>query len=404
LHESLVRLGTWLPFAQAAEALAFFTGVTVSEPTVRRLTEGAGAAYEAVQTAAVETLEEELPPAPLGSRVQLLSVDGAMVPLLHHEWAEVKTLAIGAVGQPVQEGTEWMVHTEELSYFSRLTDAETFGRLALVETHRRGTETARTVCAVSDGAVWIQGFVDLHRPDAVRILDFPHALGYVAQAGQAVYGEGTEAFMQWFTRQRQALQHGNPEEVLRALRQFAATVKPRARTTVQASLDYLQKRRGMLDYAWFQARGYPIGSGSVESANKLVVERRLKGAGMHWARAHVNPMVAWRTVACSDRWAEAWPQIVQQVRQHAWQRRVLPGKLSRSDQRPALSTSPPAQPAEPLPPAPAEGATQRAPALAPTRPPTSQAPYRPPPDHPWRRHCLGRTKSHSPVAACTAKL
>ena len=30
----------------------------------------------------------------------------------------------------------------------------------------------------------------------------------------------------------------------------------------------------------YQAAGWPIGSGSVESANKLVVEARLKGAGM----------------------------------------------------------------------------------------------------------------------------
>jgi len=30
----------------------------------------------------------------------------------------------------------------------------------------------------------------------------------------------------------------------------------------------------------------------VESANKLVVEGRLKGSGMHWARAQVTPMVA----------------------------------------------------------------------------------------------------------------
>jgi hypothetical protein len=42
------------------------------------------------------------------------------------------------------------------------TDVKT----ALVDTPRRGTETARTVCAVSDGAEWSQGFVDLHRPAA----------------------------------------------------------------------------------------------------------------------------------------------------------------------------------------------------------------------------------------------
>ena len=72
---------------------------------------------------------------------------------------------------------------------------------------------------------------------------------------------------------------------------------------------------------------------SVESANKVVVESRLKGAGMHWARPHVNPLVALRTIACSDRWAEAWPQIAQQVRHQAWQRRLRRLEASPQPQR-----------------------------------------------------------------------
>ena len=43
-----------------------------------------------------------------------------MVPLLHQEWAEVKTLAIGNIGEPVLERGEWTVHAQEMSYFSRL--------------------------------------------------------------------------------------------------------------------------------------------------------------------------------------------------------------------------------------------------------------------------------------------
>jgi hypothetical protein len=327
-----------------------------------------------------------------------------MVPLIHQEGAEVRTLAVGTVGRPVCEGSEWVVHTEELSYVSRLTDAEPFGRLALVETHRRGTETAQTVGAASDGAPWIQGFVDLHRLDAVRILDFPHALGYVAQAGQVLYGKGTTAFTQWCTRQRHTLPHGDPVAVLHALRRLAATAKRRAEAltmvTVQESLGYWEKRRGMLDYAWFQAQAYPIGSGSVESANKLVVERRLKGAGMHWARAPVNPRVALRTVACSDRWADAWPQIVQHMRQHIWQRRVQHQKSKRPSHPPL-----PAQPPVPL--APAAGATRatrRTPSPRPALPKTPKAPYRPRPDHPWRRFRIGRARSQPPVAAYAAKL
>lgn len=43
------------------------------------------AAYVAVQTAEVEQLERRLPPAPEGPAVQLMSVDGAYVPLVHKE-------------------------------------------------------------------------------------------------------------------------------------------------------------------------------------------------------------------------------------------------------------------------------------------------------------------------------
>jgi hypothetical protein len=69
-----------------------------------------------------------------------------------------------------------------------------------------------------------------------------------------------------------------------------------------------------IQYAVLGAQGYPRGSGSVESATTLVVEVRLKGAGLRWARPHVNSLVVLRSVACSDRWAEAWPQITGHLR------------------------------------------------------------------------------------------
>jgi hypothetical protein len=345
-----------------------------------------------VQTAAVERLAGELPPAPAGPRVQMLSVDGAMVPLQHQEWAEVKTLAIGTVDLPVQEGGEWVVHTQALSYCSRLAEAETFRRFALIETHRRGTETAKMVCAMSDGAEWIQGFVDLHRPDAVRILDFPHAASALVRAGQAVYGEGTAAFTRWFTPQRHTLRHGIPQACSRPCGSWQGRRRRRralaAVATVQDRLRYLEIRRDMLANAWCDARGYPIGSGSVESANKLVVERRLKGAGMHWARAHVNPMVALRAMACSDRWSEAWPQLVEQRRHHSWQARRRRQGASRLAQTAGLAPTvpPPGSVACTTAPAPApHSAPRRAPSPQPVARKVSQGPYRPTPDHPWRR-------------------
>jgi hypothetical protein len=172
----------------------------VTASTVRRQTEAAGAAYVAVQTREVEQLELELPPAPPGPAL-LMSVDGAFVPLVGGEWAEVKTWALGEVAPPLQVKGETVIQTQALSYVSRLADVTTFQRLALVETHRRGVETAGAVGAVTDGAEWCQGIVDFHRAGATRILDFPHAGEHVAQIGQAVFGEGTATTDTWGTPQ-----------------------------------------------------------------------------------------------------------------------------------------------------------------------------------------------------------
>ncbi len=169
LQESLVRctrrVPAWIPsFAKAAAELAWFTQVEVSKATACRLTEATGAAAVAVETREVERIEREYPSAPAGPDTLLFSVDGAMVPLLHGQWAEVRTLAVGAVAPSVtQDGTR-VIQTHELSYVSRLADSTTFGRLALGELHRRGLERARRVGAVVDGADWCQALSTSTRP------------------------------------------------------------------------------------------------------------------------------------------------------------------------------------------------------------------------------------------------
>ena len=69
-----------------------------------------------------------------------------------------------------------------------------------------------------------------------------------------------------------------------------------------------------MQYPEFRRNGWPIGSGMVESANKNVVEARLKGTGMHWERSNVNPMLALRTAICNDRWQEMWKKALKHHR------------------------------------------------------------------------------------------
>jgi hypothetical protein len=104
-YEGLVRLGAWLPFGKSAQLVEHLLRVKVSGSTGRRYTEAAGATYEALQTERVAQIEQRLPEPPLGPAQQLLSVDGAMVPLVKGEWAEVKTLAIGEVTMGQKRGS-----------------------------------------------------------------------------------------------------------------------------------------------------------------------------------------------------------------------------------------------------------------------------------------------------------
>ncbi len=361
LQEDLVHLSTWMPFERAAKELAHFTRVQVSDTSVRHHTEVAGAAYVAVQTAELERLERERPPGPSGPDVVQVSADGAMVPLVSGEWAEVKTAAVGRVEVVTNRDGIAEAHARELSYFSRLADAETFTRHAWIELHRAGVASAKTVCGVMDGADWEQTFLDVHRPDAVRILDFPHAVEYLTKAAQATWCVGAPVADNWVQQQAHTLKHDEhgAAKVLIALAHLPieqATDPTAARQARETALNYLTKRLDQIQYARFQAQGFPIGSGSVESANKLVVEARLKGSGMHWARSHVNPLVALRTIACSDRWAEAWPRIAHHLHDQAGQRRLQRQRARRaarigtcSNQVTPMAAPPPAKPLSPAP-------------------------------------------------------
>lgn len=305
LQAHLSRLGARLSFAEAADELWHLKGVRVAAATARRRTEADGAVYAAWQDAEAARVLADPPPPRRGPATQHVSVDGAMVGLVDGSWREVRTLAIGTVVPGRDPGT---VRCEELSYCSRLCDAERFTALAAGEVHRRGVETAGRVALVVDGAEGEQTFADAHCPEAIRILDFGHAAQRLSDVAEAAWGRG-DLTSAWAAGQRAELRDGAPEAVLAAIR---AVPLASARDAAEAArvhaetLGSLEPRVAQMRDAAFRAQGLPIGSGIVESANAHVVKARLSGAGRRWAEPHVTPMVALRGAICSDRWAEAW--------------------------------------------------------------------------------------------------
>jgi hypothetical protein len=342
--------------------LARLTGVHVSAALVRRLTEAVGATAVAQADAEVAHLEQTLPPPPVSPERLVLGADGAMVPLVGGEWAEVKLVSIG---EPVAEAAA--VRTQHVTYFARLADAATFTTQALGELHRRGVETADVVAAVQDGAVWLQGFVDVHRPDAVRILDWPHACEHLQALVEHLFGSGTARTQRVVARLRSWLWEHGPTRVLAVLDAWQ-----RVRPAVAREVAYFRDRQAQMDYPAFRAAGWPVGSGATESGHKQVMQARLKGAGMHWARSHVNPLLALCLLECNARWDTEQSSLWEQHRRAGVSRQrhqaQRSGRRGRRSPPPAgVAPLAPPLPASPVPPLPA-------PRLAPTT------------GHPWRRY------------------
>lgn len=157
-----------------------------------------------------------------------------------------------------------------------------------------------------------------------------------------------------------------PRAVFHARRPLARTARRRKALAVgaivQETLGYLENRQDMLAYAWCDARGSPIGSGRGESANKLVVERRLQGAGRHWARRQAKPPVPLTSAP-----------VPQPVR-----RPTAPDQAVRSTPR-------------------------RRPVPRPAAHQGSSGPYRPSPNHPWRRFRLSWRATQQPQSVACAK-
>lgn len=373
LQETIARWGSDKTFGKTVKEVARCFHTAVSEATCRRVTYRSGEAAEAFVRMTVEELEKKAPDPTAAPETLLVSADGSFIRLTTGEWREVKSVAVGEFGVVGED--KQAVKTTDISYFTRSYGVRDFERYALAELHRRGVEKAKTVVAVNDGAAWIQSFVDYHCPQAVRIIDFAHALGYVADAGKAIWGEESDDFKGWFTHISHQLKHKPPQRTLADLRLLQPKAKSgEQETALDCAIRYLQTRLEMIDYPYFQNRGYPIGSGSVECGHKLVVQERLKGAGMRWAEHHVDPMLALRDLYCSDRWEEGWSQI---VAHQQWQRRLKRTSARQAEE--ATST-------EPL-----TFAKLKSEGLLPEdkteiKNSETEPPYRPGPDHPWRNN------------------
>ena len=320
----MTRLGGRLPFGEAQEEMALMWNVQVSKSSVRQITlRNGGIADELIQEEVVR-LEKEAPESTAQPRQLVMSADGALVRLINGEWREVKTVAFGEF-ESQWDATQNQVTTKtgNLSYFSRVESSDTFAQSALYEWHRRGGDHAQRVVAVNDGALWIQSFIDYHCPQAIRVIDFAHAKAYLATIGRAIHGAETPPFKQWYARMCKQLGQKPPQCTLTELRFLQSQHQEHPEIAdIEQAIRYLEKRQEMIDYPHFRKVQVPIGSGIVESGHKVVMQRRMKQAGMRWAEENINPILALRMSICNHTWHENWQAVQLRAQQKKRKQRL----------------------------------------------------------------------------------
>lgn len=340
VQEAITRLGSRLSYGEAQEELVLLWKVAVSESGTRQVTLRHGQVANTLIEEKVAQLETDGMTATAQPEQIVICTDGAMVQLTNGEWREVKTVAFGEFDSRWDAKQKKVItQTAQISYFSRVATAEAFSREALVEWDRRGGDKARTVVAVQDGAIWIQSFLDYHCPRAIRVIDFAHAQAYVATVGRTIYGSDTDTFSQWYARMSRQLGHQPPQRTLAELRflQRQHLDHPEAES-IELAIRYLEKRLPMIDYPHFRRQQIPIGSGIVESGHKVVMQKRMKQAGMRWAEANLNPMLALRMALCNRRWQTSWREIQARVCQETYPKQAKQNPKTATASQPEVFT------------------------------------------------------------------
>jgi len=303
---------------RAAESFEALTQVPLSKSSLASLVREYGGALveqqaqEAERAAAVPSREvvicPRMEPEAEAERMAV-SLDGVMVHLREEGWKEVKVATFSTVETVPLEGSgDPEVRLSHHSYRAGLWDAVQFAKEQGAEGYRRGLRKAKQIIAVSDAAAWIWGIIITWYAPCVQVIDWWHALQRVWTIAGAVYGEGSADTPVWFRTLQEHLWAGNVRLLLHALRQQWRRGKGMPDELRQA-VGYLFRYRQRMRYAQYRKQGYPIGSGTVESACKVVVQERLVQAGMRWSRPCAQALLALRCALLSDRWDITWHSL-----------------------------------------------------------------------------------------------
>jgi hypothetical protein len=172
----------------------------------------------------------------------------------------------------------------------------------LAATWRQGGNEKCACAFIADGAPWIWNRVPTYFPKAVQILDVYHAAEHVTSAAVAWRGADSKRAQHWRKNARSLLLA--PDGLRKVLRKLLRALRSPDKIAdikeLTKEVRYLHGNRHRMNYAAYQAAGWPVGSGQMESAIKQLSTARLRGPGMKWTKQGADAMLRLRSAHLSS--------------------------------------------------------------------------------------------------------
>jgi hypothetical protein len=111
----------------------------------------------------------------------------------------------------------------------------------------------------------------------------------------------------WAESVCEALKKSGYRQVLKELESFKDKNLPQCHINLFRDISNNIKN---IDYAVYQQKGYFIGSGGIKSANKTILQRRLKQAGMRWEPITAQYILSLITKEESNLWEKNVADLV----------------------------------------------------------------------------------------------
>jgi hypothetical protein len=299
-------------YAQAA-AVAAKWGSAVDDATVHALVQQLGAQAEAQTQRRLQTLPVEAEPRRPATELAVLLMDGWLVRQRgpgwgkkkttqeRVQWHELKTGVFYRHEQAAQTASGRGLLTEKVVVSWQGEPLE-LGRRLHWEAMRRGLCRARHTLVLGDGGSWIWNQAGDRWPWATQALDFYHASEHLWEMGRALRGE--TAATAWVEPQLHRLRHGQESAVLAQMAALPVPRGPRGEI-VRKQKSYFAGQAERMHYQSLARRGWPIGSGAVESACRQR-QCRCKRPGQFWTTLGLRHLTALEEARHNGHWDELW--------------------------------------------------------------------------------------------------